>query len=124
VPGVNDGLVSVASLVVDLAASGAVSRLRCAAIVGPANNQLATDDVADSLRQRDILWAPDFVANAGGVIYALAREVEGVGHGEAIDRVHGIGTTLAEILTTADRAGRTTLATATDFAATRLRTAR
>ncbi|MET8809352.1 Glu/Leu/Phe/Val dehydrogenase dimerization domain-containing protein [Streptomyces sp. NPDC004546] len=101
-----------------------VSRLRCAAIVGPANNQLVTDDVADLLRQRDILWAPDFVANAGGVIYALAREVEGIGHREAIDRVHGIGTTLAEILTNADRAGRTTLATATDLAATRLRTPR
>ncbi|MER5604231.1 Glu/Leu/Phe/Val dehydrogenase dimerization domain-containing protein [Streptomyces sp. NPDC002265] len=99
-------------------------RLRCAAIVGPANNQLVTDDVVDVLRQRDILWAPDFVANAGGVIYALAREVEGIGHGEAIDRVHGIGTTLTEILTDADRAGRTTLATATDLAATRLRTGR
>jgi valine dehydrogenase (NAD+) len=63
------------------------------------------------------------VANAGGVIYALAREVEGIGHGEAIDRVHHIGTALAEILTNADRAGQTTLATATDLAATRLRTA-
>ncbi|MGI5519313.1 Glu/Leu/Phe/Val dehydrogenase dimerization domain-containing protein [Streptomyces sp. CA-106131] len=100
-----------------------VPRLRCAAIVGPANNQLVTDDVADVLRQRDILWAPDFVANAGGVIYALAREVEGIGHGEAIERVHHIGTALAEILTNADRAGQTTLATATDLAATRLRTA-
>ncbi|WP_328884856.1 hypothetical protein [Streptomyces sp. NBC_00316] len=63
------------------------------------------------------------MANAGGVIYALAREVEGAGHDEAIDRVHDIGAALAEILTNADRAGRTTLATATDLAATRLRTA-
>lgn len=100
--------------------SAMVSRLRCAAIVGPANNQLVTDDVAEDLRRRDVLWAPDFVANAGGVIYALAREIEGIGHHEAIGRVQGIGTALAQILTTAEHAGRTPLATATDLAATRL----
>ncbi|MGW3247273.1 Glu/Leu/Phe/Val dehydrogenase dimerization domain-containing protein [Streptomyces sp. NPDC001070] len=100
-----------------------VPRLRCAAIVGPANNQLVTDDVAEDLRRRDILWAPDFVANAGGVIYALAREIEGIGHHEAINRVHGIGTALARILTDAERADRTPLATANDLAAARLGTA-
>src|SRR6201999_2979870 len=44
-----------------------VPRLQAPAIAGAANNQLASADVADLLREREILWAPDFVANAGGI---------------------------------------------------------
>ena len=51
-----------------------VGELRCTAIAGPANNQLADDGVADLLHARGILWAPDFVVNAGGVIYGSAME--------------------------------------------------
>ena len=43
--------------------------LRVAAVVGAANNQLASRDVAALLQERGIVWAPDFVVNAGGVIY-------------------------------------------------------
>lgn len=45
-----------------------IPRLRVAAICGGANNQLATDDDAARLRDAGILYAPDFVVNAGGVI--------------------------------------------------------
>jgi glutamate dehydrogenase/leucine dehydrogenase len=45
-----------------------IPRLRCQAIVGSANNQLATDEDALRLADRDILYAPDFVVNAGGLI--------------------------------------------------------
>ena len=45
-----------------------VPRLQAPVIVGAANNQLADDAVADHLAARGILWAPDFVANAGGII--------------------------------------------------------
>ena len=45
-----------------------VPRLQAPVIVGAANNQLAEDAVADELAARGILWAPDFVANAGGII--------------------------------------------------------
>ena len=51
-------------------------RLRCRIVAGAANNQLAADSVADLLAARGILWAPDFVANAGGIIN-IAEEQRG-----------------------------------------------
>jgi leucine dehydrogenase len=45
-----------------------VERLRTQAIVGPANNQLLTPEQGDRLAERDILYVPDFVVNAGGLI--------------------------------------------------------
>src|SRR4051794_5881365 len=45
-----------------------VRDLQVPIVAGAANNQLADDAVAESLAARGILWAPDFVANAGGII--------------------------------------------------------
>ena len=50
-------------------------------VCGGANNQLATPDMADLLRARDILYAPDYLVNAGGVI-----QVEDERHGFSFDR--------------------------------------
>lgn len=47
-----------------------VGRLRCSAIAGAANNQLASQQVAEDLEARGILYAPDYVINAGGLIHA------------------------------------------------------
>ena len=47
-----------------------VNDLRCKIIAGSANNQLADDDIAEVLAQRHILYAPDYVINAGGLIFA------------------------------------------------------
>ncbi|MBO0876755.1 MAG: Glu/Leu/Phe/Val dehydrogenase, partial [Pseudonocardia sp.] len=79
--------------------------LRCRAIVGPANNQIAEDEVAERLRRRGIHWVPDYLAGAGGVIYAVARELHGAGHDEAAGRVRGIGELTAALLREADRDG-------------------
>lgn len=46
-----------------------VGRLQCAAIAGAANNQLASVEIADELDARGILYAPDYVINAGGLIH-------------------------------------------------------
>ncbi len=46
-----------------------VAQLRCAAVAGAANNQLAHPDVADELEARGILYAPDYVINSGGLIF-------------------------------------------------------
>ena len=55
-----------------------VPALRCRAIAGAANNQLAADAIAEQLADRGILWAPDFVANAGGIInISVELEPEG-----------------------------------------------
>ncbi len=47
-----------------------VNKLRCKAIAGSANNQLATLDAGLALHRQGILYAPDYVVNAGGLIYA------------------------------------------------------
>ncbi len=50
-----------------------VAHLRCAAVAGAANNQLASAEIADHLESRGILYAPDYVLNAGGLIYVALR---------------------------------------------------
>jgi leucine dehydrogenase len=72
--------------------------LRCAIIAGAANNQLADDEVADLLHARGILWAPDFVANAGGVInVAVELEEGGYDVRRARRNVNGIADTLRRV---------------------------
>ncbi|WP_445186590.1 hypothetical protein ACTXG6_05015 [Pseudonocardia sp. Cha107L01] len=82
-----------------------VPALRCRAIVGPANNQLADDGVARLLHEHGIRWVPDYLASAGGVTYAVARELHGAGLDEARHQVLGIGAVTEELLRTADRLG-------------------
>lgn len=85
-----------------------VPRLGAAVVAGAANNQLADDDVAELLDARGVLWAPDFVANAGGVInLSVELEPEGYDPRRARRRVRGIGDTLRRIYDEA-RASRTT----------------
>ncbi|HLI45168.1 MAG TPA: Glu/Leu/Phe/Val dehydrogenase dimerization domain-containing protein [Acidimicrobiales bacterium] len=45
-----------------------VAELACEAVVGAANNQLASPEMADRLHDRGIAYVPDYVANAGGII--------------------------------------------------------
>lgn len=93
--------------------------VRAKLVVGPANNQLTTDGVAELLADKGIVWVPDFVASAGGVVYTLSREIERLGHDEAMARVAAIGTTVETILA----ADSTPLAAATELAAARLKNA-
>jgi leucine dehydrogenase len=98
-----------------------VPRLRCRVIAGAANNQLASDSVASFLAARGILWAPDFVANAGGVIN-IAEEFAPGGYdpASARRRVWGIGQTVANLFDEADATGATPLKVAAAVAARRL----
>lgn len=56
-----------------------IPQLRCKAIAGCANNQLLSDTDADELAARGILYAPDFVINAGGLIN-VTRELDPEGY--------------------------------------------
>ncbi len=56
-----------------------IPHLRCRAIAGAANNQLLNDSDADLLKRRGILYAPDFVINAGGLIN-VSIEIEEDGY--------------------------------------------
>ncbi len=96
-----------------------VPRLRCRAIAGAANNQLAGDGVAELLAGRGILWAPDFVVNAGGLIN-IACEQGGYDPGAARRRVQAIAATLREIFDQASADGGTPLAAALALARRRL----
>lgn len=97
-----------------------VATLRCAAIAGPANNQLADDDVANLLDDRGILWAPDFVVNAGGVIYGCAMEFEGCPRADAIARVDAVAGSLDAVFSAASEHKITPLAAARRVADERL----
>lgn len=74
-----------------------IPRLRCRIVAGSANNQLETREDADRLHERGILYAPDYIINAGGAI-AFGRMGLGVTDEDLIHaEVEGIGATLAEI---------------------------
>ncbi len=96
-----------------------VPALRCRVIAGAANNQLAEDRIADLLATHEILWAPDFVVNAGGLIN-IAEEVGGYDAGVARRRVRSIADTLGEIFAQAESFGVTPLAAAMEMARRRL----
>jgi leucine dehydrogenase len=96
----------------------AVAQLRVAVVAGAANNQLADEGVADLLRERGIVWAPDFVANAGGLI-AVADERHGFDLERVERSIERIGVTLQEIYARAAAAGTNTLIAAQELAAER-----
>ncbi len=65
--------------------SNTIPHLQCKAIAGGANNQLLTDRDADELMRRGILYAPDFVLNAGGLIN-VSHEFEEQGYRPDLSR--------------------------------------
>lgn len=97
-----------------------IDALKCSAVVGPANNQLAQPDGAEQLAARGILWAPDFVVNAGGVIYLAAMSEPGGDLTETMRRVENISATLSAVFRTAREGGLTTLQAAERLAQDRL----
>jgi leucine dehydrogenase len=96
-----------------------VSRLRCAVVCGSANNQLSHDGLAEDLAEQGILYAPDFIANAGGLINC-AVELEGYDPARARRRTAAIEQTMSDLLEDAERAGITPLAAAYELARRRL----
>ncbi|HEU5085470.1 MAG TPA: Glu/Leu/Phe/Val dehydrogenase dimerization domain-containing protein [Acidimicrobiales bacterium] len=83
-----------------------IPELRCEVVAGSANNQLATPEDDDRLAERDILYVPDYVANAGGVIN-IAEEPAGYDQARAWHRVAGIHDTVLAILDRARQEGIT-----------------
>jgi len=94
-----------------------VPRLRCRVVAGAANNQLADEAVADLLADRGVLWAPDFVANAGGIVN-ISVELRPDGYDPAVarTRVRAIGDTLRRVYADARARGATPLAAAMELA--------
>jgi leucine dehydrogenase len=97
-----------------------VPELRCRAVAGPANNQLATPEVADLLQARGIAWVPDYIAGAGGVINAITVELDKRSEDDARQRVLGIEHTVADLLEAANARGVTLAAVAEEVVQARL----
>ena len=93
-----------------------IAALDVAVIAGAANNQLATPGDGARLQARGILYAPDYVINAGGIINVVA---EYLGDGDAVtvaERIARIEPRLADIFETARASGYSTDAVADTMA--------
>ena len=96
-----------------------IPELRCAVVAGSANNQLERPDHGKALAELGILYAPDFVANAGGLIN-VADELQGYQPERAKASVESVYRTLREVFTIA-RADHISTAEAADrFAESRI----
>ncbi len=82
-----------------------IPELNCQAIVGSANNQLKTDEDAQRIADRGILYAPDFVVNAGGLINVYDELQGPYSKTRALHRVDSIFDATLKILDTAEQRG-------------------
>jgi leucine dehydrogenase len=76
--------------------SATIPALRCAVVAGAANNQLLTEADGALLERHGIAYAPDFIANAGGLIY-LCQEVAGWSAERVTSTLEGIFETLSDV---------------------------
>jgi leucine dehydrogenase len=98
-----------------------VPRLGCRIVAGSANNQLAEPEAADLLHARGILYAPDYVINAGGAIAIVGLEQLGWSKSELDTALARIGETLRQIYARADARRISTAAAADVLAEERLK---
>ena len=97
-----------------------ISKLKAKVIAGAANNQLADEKKhGKMLRDKGIVWAPDFLINAGGIINVYA-ELEGYNKDETMRQTENIFNTTLETLKRAEAGGMTTLEAALKLAQDRI----
>ena len=78
--------------------SDTLDRLNCDIVAGAANNQLKEENIhGEILREKEIIYAPDFAINAGGVINCFS-EVEGLSSEWALDKAQDIYDTIYRIV--------------------------
>jgi len=97
-----------------------ISDFRCKIIAGAANNQLARQEHGDKLRDMGILYAPDFVINAGGLIN-VEDELRGYDRERAMSRVDSIYKALQLIFTMSRERNISTAQAAIEYAEDRIR---
>jgi leucine dehydrogenase len=100
-----------------------IPALRCKLVVGGANNQLESDEDGARLAERGIVYVPDYVANAGGVITGFT-ELQGHPAAWGSERVEAIHDTVLEVLEHARDAGILPHQAADQVAEARIRAAR
>jgi len=101
-----------------------IPRLKCRVVAGGANNQLHTPEAARELQRRGILYAPDFIVNAGGIINVSCEVGIPYDPELARERVARIYETTERVLQLARREGVTTAEAADRLAEQRLESVR
>src|SRR5439155_4481717 len=97
-----------------------IPKLRCAIVAGAANNQLATAEDAGRIDAAGILYAPDYVINAGGVIHLAGYETLGWDDATMAKRLAGIGRARGDVFDAAEHDGMPTAEAADRMARARL----
>ena len=83
--------------------SNTIARLKCEIVAGAANNQLSNERIhANQLKERVIIYAPDFLINAGGLINVYS-EIKGFSRERALEKTKNIYNTTLEILNKAEK---------------------
>ena len=93
--------------------------LKCRVVAGSANNQLEREEHGEALQQMGVLYAPDYVINAGGLIN-VADELRGYDRDRAMGKVEGIYRTLREVFQVAREQGVSTAKAADAVAQARI----
>ncbi len=102
-----------------------IPQLRCKIVCGSANNQLAEERHGEVLQKKGILYAPDYIANAGGTIFDTDRlQKGGFNRERAWRNVSRIGERMAEVIAISKREGLATWLAADRLAEQRLAMAR
>lgn len=97
-----------------------IPQLRCSIVCGSANNQLLIEGDAEALNERGIMYAPDYIVNAGGVIN-VSCEVNGrYDRKAAIAKTSRIYETVEQVISIAKEMGITTTAAANQLAEERV----
>jgi leucine dehydrogenase len=99
-----------------------IPKLKAKVVAGAANNQLAEDRHGEELKKRGILYAPDYIINAGGIINVSFEE--NYNRDAALRKVDEIYNTLEEVFATADKEDKTTNVVADELARKRVAAAK
>ena len=100
--------------------SDTIPRLTCQIVAGGANNQLLSAADGEELHRRGILYAPDYVINAGGIVNVASEYYDDVDDAEVMRRVAEIGPRLTGIFEAARQSGKPTNLVADDMARARI----
>lgn len=96
-----------------------ITNLKCKIIAGAANNQLAEDRHGEALRELGILYAPDFVANAGGLMNVFV-ELEGYSYDRALEKTNQVYDSMLKVFKIAKEKNISTDKAAIEMAEQRL----
>ena len=96
--------------------AASIARLRARIVAGGANNQLGAESDGELLRQRNILYAPDYVINGGGIISAAHEYLGASTEAQVRSEIGRIPERLRSIFGEADKSGKPTNQVANELA--------